>query len=76
LVQSVEELPRYLAEVVELVSAGIQTTREFAERQSISISNASERFRVARKLGWIERVEEEYKLRQGFRYTLSRVRED
>jgi hypothetical protein len=70
LVQSVEELPPYLAEVVEAVAAGIQTTREFAQRQNISISNASERFRVARKLGWIDRVDETPESRRGFRYRL------
>ena len=34
-IQSVDELPPYLAEVVKAVAAGIQTTREFAERQNI-----------------------------------------
>jgi hypothetical protein len=53
-IQSVEGLPPYLAEVVEAVTDGIHTTREYAERHNISISNACVRFRVARKLGWIK----------------------
>ncbi len=33
------------------VAEGMQTSRQFAESRGISINNASERFRVARRLG-------------------------
>jgi hypothetical protein len=68
---SIDELPPYIAQVVEAVAAGMQTTREFAVRQNISISNASERFRVACKLGWITRADDAYQPRKGFRYVLN-----
>ena len=67
-IQSVEDLPPYLAEVVEAVANGIQTTREFADRQHISISNASERFRVARELGWIRLSNNDASKRKSYRY--------
>jgi hypothetical protein len=65
------KLPGYILEVVESVGEGIQTTREFAARQDISISTPSERFRVAYKLGWIARVDCEYGPRKGYRYMLN-----
>jgi len=69
--RSVEELPPYIAEVVAAVAQGIQTSREFARVQKISISNASERFRVARQLGWIVPANRRYYPREGIRYTLN-----
>jgi len=66
----IEGLPRYLAEVVIAVADGIQTTREFAERQDISIGAARERFRVTCKLGWIVRADDEHQPGTGFRYIL------
>ena len=69
---STSELPHYIAEAVKAVAAGIQTSREFATLRGISITNASERFRVARQLGWIVPVDGRYLLRQGIRYTLNR----
>src|SRR4051794_10626001 len=57
-IQTVDELPPYLAEVVKAVANGVETTREFAERQNVSIGAARERFRVAKNLGWIRVVEE------------------
>ena len=70
-ISTVDELPRYLAEVVQAVANGVQTTREFAARQNVSIGAARERFRVACKLGWIARVDDECQPRQGFRYLLN-----
>jgi hypothetical protein len=56
---------------VQAVAEGVQTSREFATLRGISISNASERFRVARRLGWIVPMDGRYLPRQGFRYTLN-----
>jgi hypothetical protein len=72
LIQSAEGLPPYLAEVVEAVTAGIQTTREFANRQNISISNSSERFRLALKLGWITRENSVTDRGQQFMYKIAK----
>ena len=71
-IQSIDDLPPYIADVVRAVVAGVQTTREFAERQHISISNASERFRVARTLGWIKLVEGPSVPRPPFLHVLAR----
>lgn len=70
-ISSITDLPPYIAEVVEAVAQGVQTSREFATLHGISISNASERFRVARSLGWIVPVDGRYLTRQGMRYRLA-----
>jgi hypothetical protein len=44
------DLPPYIAEVAKAVADGIRTSRKFAKARGISISNASERFRVAHRL--------------------------
>jgi hypothetical protein len=71
-IQTVDELLRYHAQVVEAIADGIETTREFASRQDISVSNASERFRVARELGWIKLIENEISNVQSRRYAVAR----
>ena len=70
-IRDVADLPLYIAEAVRAVAAGIQTAREFATLRGISISNASERFRVARRLGWIVPVDGRYLPREGIRYTVN-----
>jgi hypothetical protein len=67
---SAADLPPYIAEVVKAVAEGVQTSREFAKARGISISNASERFRLARGLGWIVPVDGRYLPREGIRYAL------
>ena len=67
-IRDIDELPPYIAEVVKAVACGAHTSREFAQVRGISISNASERFRVARRLGWIVPIDGRYLLRQGIRY--------
>ena len=62
-------MPAYIAEAVNVVAAGVQTSRQFAMLRGISIPNASERFRMARKLGWVAPVEGRYLPRQGIRHT-------
>ena len=59
-------------EVVAAIADGIQTTRDFAARRDISISNARERFRVARELGWLKLIENETSNVQTRRYTVAR----
>jgi hypothetical protein len=65
-----DELPHYLREVVTAVAEGVPTSTEFAKVRGISISNASERFRLARRFGWITPADGRYLARQGLRYTL------
>jgi hypothetical protein len=48
----------------------METSREFAKARGISITNASERFRIARKLGWIVPADGRYLPREGIRYKL------
>jgi DNA-directed RNA polymerase specialized sigma24 family protein len=67
---SIAELPPYFAEVVKAVAGGVQTSREFAKSRGISITNASERLRLARRLGWIVPSDGRYLPRQGIRYRL------
>ena len=69
-ISTVEELPRYVAEVLQAVADGIQTTRAFAARQNVSIGAARERFRVTYQLGWIARADDEHHPSTGFRYML------
>jgi hypothetical protein len=59
-ITSIAELPPYVAEVVNAVAQVVQTSREFATLRGISISKASERFRVARRLGWIVPMDGRY----------------
>ncbi len=65
------ELPPYIVEVVKAVAQGVQTSREFATHRGIFITNASERFRAARRLGWIVPVDGRYLPRGGIRYRMS-----
>lgn len=73
-ITSIADLPACIAEVVRAVAEGVQTTREFARTRGISISNASERFRAGRRLGWIVPVDGRYLPRQGIRYRLDPAR--
>lgn len=68
-IASVADLPAYIAEAVRAVAAGVETSREFAAIRGISITNASERFRQARRMGLIIPVDGRYHAREGIRYT-------
>ena len=48
---TLSEPPPYIAEGVRAVAEGIQTSQGFARARGISITNASERSRTARRLG-------------------------
>jgi Tfp pilus assembly protein PilZ len=69
-IRDIADLPPYIAEVVRAMADGVETSREFAQIRGISITNASERFRVAGRLGWIVPVDGLYLPRQGIRYRL------
>ena len=46
-ISSMAELPPYIAEVVKAVAEGVRTWQELAKVSGVSISNASQRYRVA-----------------------------
>jgi hypothetical protein len=66
---TLSKLPPYTAEPVRAGDAGIETSRRFAKRRGISITDASERLPVARRLGSIVPVDGQYLSREGIRYT-------
>jgi hypothetical protein len=70
-IQTVDDLPPYVREVVNAVAGGTETTREFAERQNVSIGAARERFRVAKNLGWIRVSNKSVLQSEGFRYVIA-----
>ena len=59
-ITSLADLPARVAEVVKAVAERTYTSGGFAQARSISISNASERFRVARQVGWTVPVDGRY----------------
>jgi hypothetical protein len=63
----IEDLPPYIAEVVEAVATGVQISKEFARTRGMSITNASEHFREARRLSCIVPVDGRYPSCQGIR---------
>jgi hypothetical protein len=73
-IRDICDLPPYIAEVEKAAAEGVQTSQEFAGVRDISISSASERFRIARKLGWVVPVDGRYLPRQGIRCALDSSR--
>lgn len=68
-VRDITGLPIYVSEVVQAVAAGVQTSHEFAKLRGMSVTNSSERFRVARRLARITPVDGRYLPPEGTRYT-------
>lgn len=56
-ITGIADLPPYIAEVVQPVATGVQTSREFANVRGIPSGNASERIRPVLRVGWIVPVE-------------------
>ena len=73
-IASIADLAPYIAEIVKAVAQNVETSREFAKTRGIPVTNASERFRVARRLGLVVPVDGTYLPRQGIRYRLAPCR--